>query len=402
MHPEIERLIELALADGAITDKERAIILRKADSLGLDRDEIELVLEGSLEKIKKQSTQNTNQKYGAVRKCPACGQNLGALASHCECGHELTDIEASRTIKALFDKFESIERETEKIGAMSDSRRIKAIQMRKSAAIRDFPVPNSREELQQLILFIRPKIADTGKIDLNIDDWKVKFAEVIGRARNAYKNDSKMLSEFDKIENTLKTNIYTNSVNNAKRNPVAVIGIITLLVLITIGSLAYIDYKAKLIECETNHDKATVVEKARLEKALATIDKEFNEKKFTAALSHLTQMKWEYEDECKQEESQKYKAVWDEKRNALVALIQQSILDEQIKKKEEEDRLLAAEQAREQAILQAQQQQAQQQQAQQHSPQQQGQQQASKNPANPALEIFGAIFGAALNASKEK
>ena len=109
MHPEIERLIELALADGAITDKERAIILRKADSLGLDRDEIELVLEGSLETIKKQSPQNINQKYGAVRKCPACGQNLGALASHCECGHELTDIEASRTIKALFDKFESID-----------------------------------------------------------------------------------------------------------------------------------------------------------------------------------------------------------------------------------------------------------------------------------------------------
>jgi len=32
MHPEIEKLIEMALSDGQVTDKECEIILRKAEN----------------------------------------------------------------------------------------------------------------------------------------------------------------------------------------------------------------------------------------------------------------------------------------------------------------------------------------------------------------------------------
>ena len=35
MHPEIEKLIDLALADGQITEKERNVILKKAAELGV-------------------------------------------------------------------------------------------------------------------------------------------------------------------------------------------------------------------------------------------------------------------------------------------------------------------------------------------------------------------------------
>ena len=37
MNPEIEKLIKMALADGQITDKEREIILRKAEKQRLAR-----------------------------------------------------------------------------------------------------------------------------------------------------------------------------------------------------------------------------------------------------------------------------------------------------------------------------------------------------------------------------
>ena len=33
MHPEIENLINMALADGEVTEKERGIILRKSETL---------------------------------------------------------------------------------------------------------------------------------------------------------------------------------------------------------------------------------------------------------------------------------------------------------------------------------------------------------------------------------
>jgi hypothetical protein len=40
MNPEIEKLIELSLVDGEITDKEKSIILKKAEKFGEDPDEV--------------------------------------------------------------------------------------------------------------------------------------------------------------------------------------------------------------------------------------------------------------------------------------------------------------------------------------------------------------------------
>ena len=52
MHPEIEKLIDMALVDGQVTDKEREIILRKAEKLGLDIDEVEMYLESNFGNLK--------------------------------------------------------------------------------------------------------------------------------------------------------------------------------------------------------------------------------------------------------------------------------------------------------------------------------------------------------------
>ena len=48
MNPELEKLITLAAADGIITDKQREIILLKAEALGVDPDEVEIYLENIL------------------------------------------------------------------------------------------------------------------------------------------------------------------------------------------------------------------------------------------------------------------------------------------------------------------------------------------------------------------
>jgi len=53
MHAEIIKLVDIALNDGVLTDKEREILLRKANSLGLDLDEFEMYLENRLGKLNK-------------------------------------------------------------------------------------------------------------------------------------------------------------------------------------------------------------------------------------------------------------------------------------------------------------------------------------------------------------
>ena len=52
---EIEALIQQYLTDGVLTDKERQVILRKAEGMGLDRDEIDLYLDAEVQKIDQQT-----------------------------------------------------------------------------------------------------------------------------------------------------------------------------------------------------------------------------------------------------------------------------------------------------------------------------------------------------------
>lgn len=47
MNSEIEKLINLAIADGQITEKERSVILKKATQLGIDADEVEIILDSA-------------------------------------------------------------------------------------------------------------------------------------------------------------------------------------------------------------------------------------------------------------------------------------------------------------------------------------------------------------------
>lgn len=71
---ELEMLIDAALADGVLTNSERQVLCKKAQSLGIDLDEFNMVLDGRLAKIKEQrQAASKSNKQGSVKKCPACG-----------------------------------------------------------------------------------------------------------------------------------------------------------------------------------------------------------------------------------------------------------------------------------------------------------------------------------------
>ena len=50
---ELQQLIEAAIADGTITDKEREIIRNRAIKDGEDSDEVEMILDGKLQSKQK-------------------------------------------------------------------------------------------------------------------------------------------------------------------------------------------------------------------------------------------------------------------------------------------------------------------------------------------------------------
>ncbi len=62
---QIERLIDLALADGVLSDKEKQVLFRKAEEEGIDLDEFEMVLNAKLfekkQAIKQDSDSHANE-----------------------------------------------------------------------------------------------------------------------------------------------------------------------------------------------------------------------------------------------------------------------------------------------------------------------------------------------------
>jgi hypothetical protein len=52
MNPELEKLIDLTLADGVLTEKEKTVLFRKARELGVEEDELEIILDGKLHNYK--------------------------------------------------------------------------------------------------------------------------------------------------------------------------------------------------------------------------------------------------------------------------------------------------------------------------------------------------------------
>ena len=104
---QLEELIDAALEDGVLTEKEKQVLFKRAQSMGIDLDEFEMVLDARLVKRNKaehnakiESSAPKSDKYGDVKKCPACGAMIEAFTASCpECGHEFANIAANSSIQ---------------------------------------------------------------------------------------------------------------------------------------------------------------------------------------------------------------------------------------------------------------------------------------------------------------
>lgn len=101
---ELQALIDQYLTDGVLTDKERQVILRKAEGMGLDRDEIDLYLDAEVQKIDQATDAAARRQKG--KTCPYCGGSIPQLTDKCpHCGENITP-EASSELQEIFDNLE--------------------------------------------------------------------------------------------------------------------------------------------------------------------------------------------------------------------------------------------------------------------------------------------------------
>ncbi len=180
---QLENLIDAALADGVLTEKEKQILFKKAQALGVDLDEFEMVLDARLvnlqkaEQEKAASSAPKSNKLGDVKKCPSCGAMVQSFQGVCpECGYAFEGVDANSAIKELSNL---LQRESG-IGKME-------------RIIDSFPIPMDKATLLAFLTWLRPQSVDTKNPLAN--SYFKKYVECVNKIKVSF-SDDKDLQRF--------------------------------------------------------------------------------------------------------------------------------------------------------------------------------------------------------------
>jgi predicted nucleic acid-binding Zn ribbon protein len=253
MNPEIRELIKLATADGIVSDKERAVIMRKATNLGEDIDEVELILNGELalnnqlQKTEHQSSPPVqSNKEGNLKKCPSCGAPVPSLSLKCsECGHEFRNTEATVSVNEFFKQVKSAKPED------------------RAMIISNFPIPNNKEDLIEFISmsvgnckemtnieqwnyvektgFAQTRIKPELQIRLNeINAWRGKAQASIMKARILFIDNQILLENLRKFEQEFVENTTHNNKTNEQNRKSLLMMLVFIITITLIGMIGLI------------------------------------------------------------------------------------------------------------------------------------------------------------------
>ena len=173
---------------------------------------------------------------GKIHKCPNCGEVLNSFVTNCPaCGYELRDTKNSSAVEELSRKLEEIEQNRDRtkvstkiLGAFNLSDGLTKTDEQKISLIRNFPIPNTKEDLYEFLILSKSNI----EIDLYentqiksarlaiSDAWKAKFEQAYQKAKLLLKNDDRMI-EIDAMYKEIN-----HSINKAKRKTWVILGVV--------------------------------------------------------------------------------------------------------------------------------------------------------------------------------
>ena len=200
---QLEQLIDAALTDGVLTDKEKQVLFKKAKALGIDQDEFEMVLDARLAKAK--PTLAANEKMGNIATCPNCGAQIpGGLAKCPECGYEFRNVEGNRSAKQFCKELEDLQ---SRIGKLSEEQQ--QTQIQNFFAL--YPVPNTTEDLLEFLSLVqgpakRHNMNDNNKSDsafMENSYWNL-YSKCISKAKITFSSDARFIPYIESYEKAKK------------------------------------------------------------------------------------------------------------------------------------------------------------------------------------------------------
>lgn len=184
---------------------------------------------------------------GKIHKCPNCGEVLNSFVTNCPaCGYELRDSKNSSAVEELSRKLEEIEQNRDRtkvstkiLGAFNLSDGLTKTDEQKISLIRNFPIPNTKEDLYEFLILSKSNI----EIDLYentqiksarlaiSDAWKAKFEQAYQKAKLLLKNDDRMI-EIDAMYKEIN-----HSINKAKRKTWVILGVVFGILVVVYASI---------------------------------------------------------------------------------------------------------------------------------------------------------------------
>lgn len=197
---ELNKLIEASLVDGVITEKERAVIHKRAQLEGVDPDEVDMILDAELHKL----SQNIKpSKQGVIKKCPSCGAIYEAGSVKCsQCGYLFVDIEGNKSAIKLSNKLNEIQKNFKVKNNEGNIDRGK-LDAELALAIQTFPVPSAKDDLLEFIPSMETKWVSTDENWSNNNQklaYKAKYYECLDKAKVLFGKDPQFQYFFNQEE----------------------------------------------------------------------------------------------------------------------------------------------------------------------------------------------------------
>ena len=185
---EFEDLLKEYLTDGIITSKERQVLLKKAQQLGYNVDEVDLYIDAQQQKCDQAVESATAKKRG--KTCPRCGASVQSMQLTCpECGFEFNNKEANASARELMKL----------LSECSDTEKQVSI-------IENYPIPNSRENLLEFISSCMGRcrislseLSSSDKAEICMA-WRRLSQQVVIKAQLMLKDDPEVMKQVKKLE----------------------------------------------------------------------------------------------------------------------------------------------------------------------------------------------------------
>ncbi|MDR0916885.1 MAG: zinc ribbon domain-containing protein [Oscillospiraceae bacterium] len=148
------------------------------------------------------NTSERKQEYaGTITKCPNCGEVLNSFVSHCPaCGYEVRESKVASSVREFSLKLNQ---------ADSEERRVEQI--------RNFPIPNAKEDIFEFMILASTNIA--GEVQKTVfDAWIAKIEQSYQKAKLVFSNDSdfsKIQSIYDQSHKQIKKVAFSRNVKTA-------------------------------------------------------------------------------------------------------------------------------------------------------------------------------------------